>query len=129
MAASSITRRLFGACNAVASNVVSILIVRDTYLLGVEFSIMGLAAAAVDGRGTVELSKTNVTSLTVNDTPNSICTCSWNAPIASAAIMQNKYIATGAIRLRAGDYVYMHTYYTGTALANGYASITLFLAE
>jgi len=112
---SCITRRIVGSAAASASGIVSILIVRRTQILAVAFSFIGVAAAAVDGRGWVEISKVNVVSGNVNDTVNTIALASWNAPIASAAIDGNSYVSTGGIVAEAGDYLYLHAYVAGTA--------------
>src|SRR5438067_756514 len=79
--------RLYATGVVTADAVASLKIARSGTITSIFYNVYGVAGAAVDGRGILEVSKQSVKTVTTNDTPPTVLShCSIGMPISAGAI-------------------------------------------
>lgn len=111
--------KLYWASGTSADNKASLRVVAKGLITAISWSISGLSGADVTGRLQVELSKTAVNQITINDTPpngilSEVCVPVGGA-VASESFGLNFLVAGIGYPVDVLDTLYIHQIFTGAA--------------
>jgi hypothetical protein len=90
------------------------------------FSLVGTAGAAVDGRLSVEVSKQNTSSLSINDTPETVMASASLAGTINAGVASTHLPIICDIQMEQGETVYLNLALIGTSFSSTLLSVYLY---
>jgi hypothetical protein len=118
------TYKLYGTAAATANAVASLKITRKGTLKAIMAAIASTGGAGV-GWQQIELSKQNTSSLTTNDTPDSVI-ASFALATGNATTASDNVVLLTSVDVDVGDTIYLNFSTAGTAPTSGVQQIYLY---
>lgn len=116
--------------SATANAIATLKIGNPGVIVGVQWALHVLGGASVDGRTDVELSISNTSNITQNDTPNNVVSqCNIAENIISSAFACTNYIGGLAFPVDLLDNLYLNLIHTGTALTSALICCFIYVLE
>lgn len=118
--------KLFSTAATTTNAAASLRVTKNATIRCILFSIATTAGAGVAGLTLAELSKQNVGSFTVNDTPDTVlATVGVPAPVSGGANVLNVGIIC-SLPVSVGDTLYLNITHSGTGLASAAHNVTIY---